>query len=86
MCAEVARVLYTQELIKLLDSVVVAQGKELTRKEYAYAIAGVHALIKERDFAQELISRWRREAARLETQDIRRSKQIFNKAPPELVH
>ncbi len=79
-------VLSTQELINILGSVIAAQGKELTRKEYDYAIAGVYALIKERDFAHELLSRWRTQAARLETQDIRRIKQIFGEAPSELVH
>lgn len=84
--AAMAHALYTQEVVNILDSVIAAQDRELTRKEYDYAMAGVHALIKERDFAQDLISRWRNRTPRLESEDIRRSKQIFSKAPPEPVH
>ena len=76
--AEVARVLYPEEVRNIFNSVVAAQDMQATQDEVNYAMVGARTLIKNRDFVQDIIARWGHQAARLETDDIRRSQQIFS--------
>lgn len=83
---DVAHVAYSQEVNNILDGVIAAQAMDLTLKEYNTVLAGMHRLIDESDFAHEITTRWRTHAARLEPEDIRRSKRIFSEAPLEPAH
>ena len=83
---DVAHVLYSQEVNNILDGVIAAQAMDLDVKEYNFVMAGVHKLTDESDFAHEIAARWRTHAARLEPEDIRRSKRIFGKALLESAH
>lgn len=75
--AEVARVLYPQEVRSIFNSVVAAQDMEATPDETNYAMVGARTLINNREFVQEIMARWVHQAARLEIDDIRRSQEIF---------
>lgn len=75
--AEVARVLYPEEVRSIFKSVVAAQDMEATSDETNYAMVGARTLINNREFVQEIMARWGQQAPRLEIGDIRRSQQIF---------
>ncbi len=78
--ADSAHALFTQELSRVLDSVLAAQEMELTTHRYNYVVAGVHTLINEEGFVREIAARWQEHEARLNRDDIRRCEEIFSKA------
>jgi hypothetical protein len=84
--AEVSRVLYPNEMVNIFNSVVAEQDIEPSVDEYNYAMVGAKTLFNQRDFVQEILERWRDHDARLESADIRRSRNIFSNTLQDFIH
>lgn len=83
---EVSRVLYPNEMVNIFNSVVAAQDIDPSVDEYNYAMVGAKTLFNQRDFVQEILERWRDHDARLESADIRRSRDIFSNTLQDFIH
>jgi hypothetical protein len=74
---DVSRVLYDGEMRKIVNRVFAAQEVDPDTNELSYVFMGAKALIKNRDFVSNIVSRWTYGKVNLESGDIRKSKEIF---------
>jgi hypothetical protein len=74
---DLRRVLYEDEMKNIVTRVFGAQKTEPGQNEFSYAMMGAKALIRNRDFISDIVSRWTYGKVSLDNEDVRKSKEIF---------
>ncbi len=74
---DVSRVLYDGEMRKIVNRVFAGQKIDPDTSELSYVFMGAKALIKNRDFVSNIVSRWTHGKVSLESEDIKKSKEVF---------